>query len=545
MSSLKPFEGPLGQRKAKHLIRRLTFKYNKELIDFFSKKSALESLNELIKQKEDSLSEPYDPLPTVSPDGYWTSSELHPNQFDGQGRKRSYITGHWWYNAINQSSLRHKFTFFLHSCFTVGKDLGAGPATTFYDHLRLLDYYSLGNIKTLAKKITLDNSMLTYLDNTDNNANNPNENYGREYLELFTILKGEQKGEGDYTNYTEFDVQQASKVFSGFKTKIDRSNIDLDTGIPRGYANKNKHDKNDKTFSAAFDNKTIKGRDSVQGMYEELDEFVEMVFSKEATAISYARKLYRFFVKSEWDEEVETNIIKPLAIVLKENNYELIPAIKTLFASEHFYDMDDSDTTNEIIGAIVKSPLQLLSEISTLFNVSFPNPEVNPLYFYRNFYHWFVHNIFLSSAGLQLYNPDSVAGYPAHYQTPDFDRHWFSSTTIISRYKLMESFILGKNTIISGNIYSELDTVSFIENNIINISNSIEMITEISSILYPEVIDESRVSYFESILISGYNSYYWGAEWRRFKNNGNDEVIRPRLNELLIAMVNAPEFQLM
>ena len=35
--------------------------------------------------------------------------------------------------------------------------------------------------------------MLDYLDNTKNNKNNPNENYSREYLELFTILKGAQK----------------------------------------------------------------------------------------------------------------------------------------------------------------------------------------------------------------------------------------------------------------------------------------------------------------------------------------------------------------
>ena len=54
----------------------------------------------------------------------------------------------------------------------------------------------MGNVKTLAKKITLDNAMLRYLDNSDNNATNPNENYAREFLELFTILKGPQISEG-------------------------------------------------------------------------------------------------------------------------------------------------------------------------------------------------------------------------------------------------------------------------------------------------------------------------------------------------------------
>ena len=54
--------------------------------------------------------------------------------------------------------------------------------------------------------------MLRYLDNTENNATNPNENYAREFLELFTILKGAQISEGNYTNYTEIDIQQAAKV---------------------------------------------------------------------------------------------------------------------------------------------------------------------------------------------------------------------------------------------------------------------------------------------------------------------------------------------
>ena len=53
--------------------------------------------------------------------------------------------------------------------------------------------------------------MLNYLDNTTNNKNNPNENYAREFLELFTIVKGPQIGE--ITNYTEVDIQKTAQVF--------------------------------------------------------------------------------------------------------------------------------------------------------------------------------------------------------------------------------------------------------------------------------------------------------------------------------------------
>ena len=56
-------------------------------------------------------------------------------------------------------------------------------------------------------------------------------------------------------------------------------------------------------------------------MTQELNDFVEMVFSQEATARAYCRKLYRFFVKSEWNESVESEIIAPLAQELISNNF--------------------------------------------------------------------------------------------------------------------------------------------------------------------------------------------------------------------------------
>ena len=109
--------------------------------------------------------------------------------------------------------------------------------------------------------------MLYYLDNSENNKNNPNENYAREFLELFTIGKGEQVDDGDYTNYTEHDVVQAARVFSGIKFKNNRDNYDPDTvktphypsGIPKGYIKTNVHDPADKTFSYAFNYQKITG----------------------------------------------------------------------------------------------------------------------------------------------------------------------------------------------------------------------------------------------------------------------------------------------
>lgn len=546
MASLNPLGSSLDLRKAKHLLRRATFNFTKEQLNTFVGMSATDVVNSLITASANTLPEPYDPLPTEAPDGYWTSSTELPNSFEGQGRKRAITAAWWWHNAMQQITLKHKLSFFLHTSFPVGKDDGVGSATYFYDHIKLLDFYAFGNLKTVAKKLPLDNGMLDYLDNTQNNKNNPNDNYAREYLELHTVLKGSQIGPENYTNYTEKDVQQAARVFSGFKKLADRSAIDPDTNIPMGYININQHDIDDKIFSSAFGGQVIIGRDTELGAFEELDNFVEMVFAQPETAKAYCRKLYRYFVKSEWSEEVETDIIEPLAQILIANDYEILPVVTTLLSSEHFYDADDGDPTDNIIGSIIKSPLQLLSEVCSMFELEYPDPTTNALNYYSDFFQNFIHNSFFKAAGMGLYNPDTVAGYPAYYQQPNFDRYWFSANTLIGRYKLIESLIEGKDTIGNGDIYAQLDTVAFVKNKIDNASDPNLLVSEIADLLYPESIDTDRINYFKSFLVDeGFPDYYWTGVWLQYINDDDDITVKTRIDALIMAMINAAEFQLM
>lgn len=542
--SLNPLNSNLGQLRAKHLLRRCLFHYNNDLLNNISNLNATEAVSQLLLDDSVTYSEPYDPLPDENPHGFWLSSGVYPPDIPNQGRKRGLLTAWWWYNMINRVNLKDKLTFFLHTTFTIANgDVGASHY--FYDHLRLLEYYSSGNLRDLAKKITLDNAMLNYLDNTQNNANNPNENYAREFLELFTITKGEQVGEGDYSTYTEQDVIEAARVFSGFKTQLDRSIIDPDTNIPMGRLSINQHDQGIKTFSYAFDNYELQGGNTQETIFEELYEFVDMVFDKQATALAYVKKLYRFFVKSEWDEDVEQNIIIPLADDLYNNGYEILPVVKRLLESQHFFDAADSDPTDEIIGSIIKSPLQLLSSTITNLGFNIPDPE-NDMENYYKFVMFFMRNTYFPMAGMNVFAPDTVAGHPAIYQSPDFDRHWFSSSTILARYRLIECLITGRNKLGGNGFFgSELDTVAFVENTSANPGNIYYLVDEIANILYPNPIDQDRVDYFAELILEGYPSYYWTDTWDEYLATGDNTIVKTRLDLLIGAMINAPEYQLM
>jgi len=110
---------------------------------------------------------------------------------------------------------------------------------------------------------------------------------------------------------------------------------------------------------------------------------------------------------------------------------------------------------------------------------------------------------------------------------------------------MIESLIYEKNTISGGNIFGGLNTVLFVDNNIENPSNSVSLVTEIADLLFPESIDDLRVTYFESILLDNYNKDYWKSAWLLYKNSGDNSTIKNRLDALIIAMINAAEFQLM
>ncbi len=64
----------------------------------------------------------------------------------------------------------------------------------------------------MIQRISVEPAMLDFLDGNTNDKKNPNENFARELLELFTIQKGEQVAQGDYTNYTEQDVVALARV---------------------------------------------------------------------------------------------------------------------------------------------------------------------------------------------------------------------------------------------------------------------------------------------------------------------------------------------
>lgn len=549
MASLNPNTTVLGMKNAKHLLRRATFVYTTALIDQYSKLTPTQALDLLLVDNPLTLNLPYDPLPSAAPDGFWTESTNLATSFPNQYGKGTIVAGWWWYNAINSPTLKFKLSHFLSTRFTVIKNTDVfGSATEFYDYIRLILFYSYGNYKKLAKKMTLNNSMLSFLSNTSNVKSAPNENYAREFLELFTIGKGAQIAPGNYTNYMESDIVQTARILTGFKRKADRSIIDFETKIPKGYNQFSDHNTNSKTFSDAFNNKIIASATDAASMDTELDNYIDMVFDQPATAKNICRKIYTYFVKSIISTEAENEIINPLAQDLHNNGYEIIPIIRKLLESQHFYDLDDSNATDETIGGMIKSPLQQLSEICTYLKATIPDPTLNPLNFYNSFWWGFINNNFFMRSNMILFEPDNVAGHPPYHQAPHFDKIWISSSTLIARYRLGESLLDGINRI-SGNtnIITKIYISEVIKNSgiVSNPSDPFVLTSELCNALFAQQTDFDRINYFmNSFLLQGLTNNYWMEAWNSFISTNNNSVVESRLKLLATKIVRAPESQM-
>lgn len=546
MASIAPKTGVLGQRLAAHLLRRASFNYTRPRIDDFATKTVDEALAALTSVPDFSVPEPINPQDGNFFINCGTMPPTCTSEFTGPiGAIRSIIYGWWLNEAAADTSLNHKMQFFLHTCFTT--DNRQGTPLYFFDQIGLWRNFALGSYRDFAVRMCVDNAMLLYLNGNTNNAANPNENFAREFLELFTIGKGAQAGPGDYTNYTEADIVEAAKVFSGWKNTNRNEGVYVDTltNIPVGRPAYFQHDQTDKTFSERLGNATISGAINAEDMVREIEDFVDLVFAQDETARFICRKLYRYFVSRNITEEIENDIIEPLASTLRTNDYNLQTAIEQLLKSEHFYDEDDSDNSDNIVGSLLRSPLDLALQTITYTNIPTPDPYTQYAES-ANFWAVSVGNTMLTYAGMDIFFPPSVAGYPPMYQAPSFDRGWFNSNTIVGRYKIPEMMLTGQRILRAGGLGTILNPVTLVEEVVDNPTFPYNVVNDLLIYLLPEVPDFDRVEYFvNSIFLQGFPAEDWVYEWENYQITGDDTEVRIPLINLVRAIMSSVEYQLM
>ncbi len=532
------------------MLRRASFRFNRAKVDEMAGQTASEALAVLLAPNALQLDQPIYTNGPAAP-VTWVNPPTPPStQLPADDEELTPYVMAWWVNeALHDSGITHRMSLFFHQFLAV--DAASGSSMQFFDYLSLIRWGSLGNYKALVTKMVTDNCMLSYVDNDQNFAQNPNENFAREFFELFTIGRGAAAGPGDYTTFTEDDVVEAARVFSGFNHAPRHQNIDPDTNIPAGKAYPQSHDFGPKTFSPRFGGAVIAPpTNDAAGQVAELKAFVDLVFAQPETAKNLCRRLYHFFVTRNITQEIEDEVIAPLAQTLAANNFEVKPVLEQLLQSEHFFDADDSDNADEIVGALIKSPLELALHAFSFFNLPIPDPVSQNKKHYIDFYNAAVLERILGRAGMTLFYPVDVAGYSGYYQDPTFNRQFFNSATIVQRYKLPQVLVTGTHAWGSGagdSIGTQLFLATWVRDSgaISNPEDSYVLVQELLYYLFPEEPDNERFTHFlDIVFLDQLPPADWTYEWQKFITTGDDSEVKIPLERLLNAVMYSPEYQL-
>jgi uncharacterized protein (DUF1800 family) len=530
--SLKKYKGKWGQPEVKHLLKRTLFGARKEDIDHFASASLRHAIQQLLHTEEPA------PAPPINHynDEKYTDEEIQAGatwitatKVSGMnsGRRRNSFKAWWMGNMLNQQrTLREKMVLFWHNHFATEMKTVDNP-TMIYKHNVLLRQYALGNFKAMVRAVTLDAAMLKYLNGNANTKKAPDENYGRELQELFTV------GKGPGSQYTEADVKAAARILTGFRIN-NKSLPDVHGEFDAG-----RHDERDKQFSAFYNNQVIKGRKGKEGEAE-LDELLNLIFQQPEVARFICRKLYRFFVYHQIDEATEKNIIEPLAHTFRQNNYEIKPVLARLLSSRHFFDMGNR-------GGIIKSPVDFAVGLCREYNVSFPGEDS-----YVELYNlWFSIQTITSQMQQNIGDPPNVAGWPAYYQEPLYDKSWISSDTLPRRTAFTDRMV--NNGFNRNNKKILIDPVQYVKQ-LPAPGDPDKLIGELAALLYAVELPAEEKQYMKAgILLQGLqgmaSDHYWTDAWNKLQKDPDDAAnaknVTNKLKNLLKYMMSLPQYQLM
>ncbi|MBS1594872.1 MAG: DUF1800 domain-containing protein [Bacteroidetes bacterium] len=433
------------------------------------------------------------------------------------GRKKS--LQEWWIcNMLGQTiSLEQKMTLFWHNHFATELN-SYGDARAGYKYIETIRTNALGNFRTLVTAISKDPAMLVYLNGYVNTKNAPDENYGRELQELFTV------GKGPNSLYTQSDVEAAARVLTGYR---------ITSSSMTSYFDATKHDTNPKQFSAFYNNTVINNTGNSGA--DELDDLITMILATNECAMYLCRRLYRFFVYYDIDSTIETNIITPMAAMLRSNNYDIKPALALLFKSEHFFDVLNQ-------GCFIKPPVDYFVGMMRQMGVTFPdNTDLATQY-----YMWGYLEGWSALCAQDILNPPNVAGWPAFYQEPEYHELWINSNTLPNRTAFADLMLYTGYTRAGQKII--IDTLALTAS-MPTPDDPVALVDDTLALLLSLEVDQTVKDYLKSILLSGQSTNaYWTTAWSNYINNptntGYQTTVTSRLKPFYQYIMDLPEYQL-
>lgn len=345
------------EARIKHLLRRTAFGYRTSELQHWADLGEKKALATLID---------YDKIPQNIPDLATDSygGLVAPNDTDSLKR-------YWLYRfCVTNRPLEETMILFWHGHFATSDYKVQNPSMEWRQH-KLFRKNAMGNFRQMLGEIATDPAMLVWLDGNNSTKKAPNENFGRELLELFTM--------GVDGGYTEHDVKEGAKCYTGWSYDDDRSRL---------------------TFHADRYNDGTKTYLGKTGDFD-LSSALDIVAQQPATARFISKKLFEFFVHDNPPPEE----LDRLAKIYFKSNYSIRELVRGVLTSPRFM-------SGEALYSRVKSPVQLT--VMAVKTLDIPYKWINDMQSYAD------------NMGQQLFNPPNVKGWK-------MGRSWINTNSMTAR----------------------------------------------------------------------------------------------------------------
>jgi uncharacterized protein (DUF1800 family) len=363
----------LSLEETKHLLNRTSFGYTQSQLEQFQKLSKKEAIELLLSQKKDEevLAFPKDIRKVSVVEKKKDISREDRKVIRKIRNKKMHELKVWWYKMIlnERFSFRERMTLFWHNHFVSEYRDVKNPYMMVKQNM-LFREHALGNFKILLNKSSQDLAMLIYLDSNSNKRNNPNENYARELLELFTL------GEG---HYSELDVKEAARAFTGYR--VNKKQLEYKFI-------KKHHDYGKKTFLSKSG--TFNGSD-----------IINIILEQEQTSTFITEKLYKEFIS----QKLDTKEVMRLSKIFRQSNCDISVLMKNILLSEKFWD-------NKLL--MIKSPVEQMVSLLKALDINLQEKDFKFIINYGK------------RLGQDLFNPPNVKGWIA-------GKAWIDSSSFILR----------------------------------------------------------------------------------------------------------------
>ncbi len=326
---------------------------------------------------------------------------------------------HWYAEQIvTNRPLSAKMALFWHDHFaTSAQKVTSGPC--MLNHLHMLRDRALGSFSELLTAVSQDPAMLFWLDNQDNIARRPNENFAREVMELFTL------GEG---HYSETDVREVARAFTGWTYGFRRGErlVPSRGQIPRQnteyFMDRRNHDSGEKTV--------LGNRGPWTG-----EDVIGILVAHPQTSRYITEKIWRWFVEPNPDRAT----IDRFADRFRSSGHNIKYLLREImlspdFRSEHVrrsvvknpYDFCIPMMRQLGLSAAMATAIEALTESSTPAEV---RRSVGPA------------TIALRATktmGMELMMPPDVDGWTSNLA-------WISTATMLSRIQWGQQLFVGRD----------------------------------------------------------------------------------------------------